>query len=189
MTTKERLQYSPECSNTQRQAVQSSCKNPLASSSDSTSWPHVSNTTFLGKKPLVPLRNQSRRGGFLADDQYSMRSVSYRVQSTNHSNKKFVLKTPPNKQTNKQILQCNNTQIRNSSYKVLQTMILRFRCSTILWLVAGGDFRVSGCSIGHGSGVADSVVNTLGFVHCTRAYIVRIAYNVHFTKVPHFTYL
>jgi hypothetical protein len=144
---------------------------------------------------LVPLRNQSRRGGFLADDQYSMRSVSYRVQSTNHSNKKFVLKTPPNKQTNKQILQCDNTQIRNSSYKILQTMILRFRCSTILWLVTGGDFRVSGCSIGHGSEVADSVVNTLGFVLCTRAYIVRIeyivriAYIVHFTKVPHFTYL
>jgi hypothetical protein len=58
VTTKERLQYSPECSNTQRQPVQSSCKNPLASSSDSTSWLHVSNRIFLGKKPLVPLWNQ-----------------------------------------------------------------------------------------------------------------------------------
>lgn len=37
----------------------------------------------------------------------------------------------------------------------------------------------------HGSGVADLVVNTLGFVLCTKAYIVHTAYIVHFTKVPH----
>jgi hypothetical protein len=52
-------------------------------------------------------------------------------------------------------------------------------------LVAGG-FSCLWLLHRHGSGVADLVVNTLRFVLRTKkAYIVRIAYIVHFTKVTH----
>jgi len=110
-----------------------------------------------------------------------MRSVSYRVQSTKPFKQKFCTENS-SKQTNKQILQCN-TQIRNSSYKILQTMILWFRCSTILWSLE--DSRVSGCSIATAAESRTWSSIRYGLYLVQKAYIVRIAYIIHFTKVTH----